>query len=58
MHDRNYYRSLSARRLLTLASEEGINSEMAIAITNKLADIVGETHLVGSFRFNHEEHTK
>ena len=54
MHDRAYYRSLTTRQLLLHASEVGINPEMAIAISDELAEEAGESYLIGSFRFNHE----
>ena len=54
MHDRAYYRSLTTRQLLLHASEVGINPEMAIAIANELAEEMGESCMIGSFRFNHE----
>lgn len=38
MHDRDYYRALSSLQLLTVAGEDGINPEMAIALAEHLAD--------------------
>ena len=58
MNDRTYYRSLTTGKLLLHASEVGINPEMAIAIADELAELVGEIRLSGSFRFNHEEAVK
>lgn len=50
-HDRAYYRSLSARALLVLAVEEGINPEMAVAIAEELAEEAGLPRMVGKFHF-------
>ena len=53
MHDRDYYRSLDAAKLLILAVEDGINPEMAIALADKLAKTYAPI-LVGGFTFNKE----
>lgn len=55
-HDRSYYSAMDTAVLLRTAREDGINPELAIAITNRLAD----THPAyegyrGTFRFNHED---
>lgn len=57
MHDRDYYRSLDAIKLLILAVESGINPEMAIALADKLASTYAPI-LVGGFTFNEKESVK
>lgn len=54
-HSREYYRSLSDERLVTLAREEGINPEMAIAVVERLAvrsTQVDSSKLGFEFNFN------
>ena len=58
MQDRDYYRALDSHRLLTLAREEGINPEMAIALADRVANLdYGVSHMTGSFHFNHSKET-
>ncbi|MDE2103915.1 MAG: hypothetical protein KGL39_42155 [Patescibacteria group bacterium] len=57
MHDRDYYRSLDAIKLLIMAVENGINSEMAIALADKLASTYAPI-LVGGFTFDEKESVK
>lgn len=55
-HDRDYYRALSADSLLTLAAENGIDPEMAVALAEALADqtatAYGPKYRKGAFYFN------
>ena len=50
--DRNDYRSLGTPLLLRLAREEGMNEEMAVAITERLAERSYAAHTVGCYHFN------
>lgn len=52
-YDRNYYRALSERELLLRAKEHGINPELAVAITERLAIKTHLSHTVGHYHFNH-----
>jgi hypothetical protein len=55
-HDRTYYSAMSTQGLLLTAREQGINPELAIAITNRLADTnPAYEGYRGTFRFNHED---
>ena len=53
MHDRDYYRALHTSELVLLAREEGINTEMAIAMADKLAGRCGSRVRPGQFHFNY-----
>lgn len=55
-HDRSYYRALSTEALIQRAAEDGLNEEMAIAITERLADFFCHDNLIGCFHF--DERTK
>ena len=54
--DRNDYRAMCDTAIITVAREEGIDPEMAIALAEKLAEIYFEGQR-GRFRFNHKEPT-
>lgn len=54
-HDRDYYRCLHTDDLVETARREGLNPEMAIAITERLAEVLavdGAAGGRGNFQFN------
>lgn len=51
-HDRAYYRALHPGALIELARDEGLNEELAIAITERLAYQLDRRELIGCFHFN------
>lgn len=58
MHDRDYYRCLHTDDLVETARREGLNPEMAIAITERLAErvaVYGAAGGRGNFHFNRSE---
>lgn len=61
-HDRDYYRCLHTDDLVDAARREGLNPEMAIAITERLAEVLVEVLAAdgaaggrGNFQFNRSE---
>jgi len=52
--DRDYYRALGTHSLLTHARENGLNPELAIAVTERLAAKEHWANLIGHFHFNKE----
>ena len=48
-HDRDYYRALFTLELLRIAREDGLNPELAIAITERLARDTCAAHTVGAY---------
>lgn len=61
-HDRDYYRCLHTDDLVETARREGLNPEMAIAITERLAERLAEVSTIyvavggrGNFHFNRSE---
>lgn len=57
-HDRDYYRCLHTDDLVDAARREGLNPEMAIAITERLAEVLavdGAAGGRGNFHFNRSE---
>lgn len=50
--DRDYYRALGTFDLLMHARDNGLNPELAIAITERLAAKEHYANLVGHFHFN------
>lgn len=58
MHDRDYYRCLHTDELVETARREGLNPELAIAITERLAEqtsVCGAVGGRGNFYFNRSE---